>query len=261
MKPWKSGRDQPARRGSWHATTLLLGMAILPTQPDSISVLPPQPRIETIAPLQLFFSLGQTGVSLPANTLLDPNPIAPFDPSMGGLLSGLPSSDATAMGVPNPNPIAPFDPSVGGLLPGLPSSDATAMGVPSDDGAEAQAIDGGSGPALLPVYATAALPAAQNGICAQLTETPAPGSSYWNSEAGSAMPSLLAASNILAAVGPASGMPNQLSAPGSAGVWCRPGPVPIGDSGPASRAFWVPVLILLFGLIVFWITRGFALPR
>lgn len=233
MNPWKSGRDQPGRRGSWRATTLLLGMAILPTQPDSISVLPAQPRIETIAPLQLFFSLGQTGVSLPANTQLDPNPIAPFDPSMGSLLGG---------------------------LPGLPSSDAAAMGVPSDDGADAQAIDGGSGPALLSVHAAAAMPTAQNGVCAQLTETPAPGGSYWNSQAGSAMPSLLAASSTIAAVAPASGMPIQLSAPGSAGVWCRPGPVPI-SSPLASRHFWAPVLILLFGLIVFWITRGFALPR
>jgi hypothetical protein len=234
MKLRKSRRDQPGRRGSWRATTLLLGMAILPTQPDSISVLPRQVGIVTIVPLQPFPSLRQSDVSsshAPATTQLDPNAIIPFDPSMSS-------------------------------LPGLPSSDFAAMGVPSENGADAQAIDGGSAPAPLSVYAAAAKLAAQKGECAQLTETPAPAGSYWNSHAGSAMPSLLAASKSIAAVTPASGMPTQLSALGSSGVWCRPGPMPIEDSSPlASRTFWAPVLILIFGLIVFWITRGFALPR
>jgi hypothetical protein len=211
-------------------------MAILPTQPDSISALPRQRGIVTIAPLQPFPSLGKSGVSsgyAPATTAtqLDPNAVAPFDPSTGS-------------------------------LPSFPRNDFAAMGVLSDDGADAQAINGGSAPAPLSVDAAAPMPAAQKGVCAQLADTPAPGGSYWNSQAGSAMPSLLTAGRTIAAVAPASGILTQLPAPSSAGVWCRPGPVPIEDSSPlASRSFWAPILILLFGLIVFWITRGFALPR
>ena len=221
MKPSKSGRDQPGRCGSWCATTLLLGMAILPAQADRVSVLP---GLQT----RSFLSL-ESGVGRPVNTQVDPRAIAPFDPSMGS-------------------------------LPGLPSSEVTPMGVPSDDGADAQAIDGGSGPELLSVNAAAAMPTAPNGPCAQLTETPVTGDGYWNSQAGGAMPSLLAASSTIAAAVPASGMPTQLSAHSLAGSWCRPGP--IEDSSPlATRSFWSAVLILLFGLVAFWITRGFALPR
>lgn len=221
MKPSKRGRDQPGRCGSWCATTLLLGMAILPAQADRVSVLP---GLQT----RSFLSL-ESGIGMPVNTQVDPRAIAPFDPSMGS-------------------------------LPGLPSSEVTPMGVPSDDGADAQAIDGGSGPELLSVNAAAAMPTAPNGPCAQLTETPEPADSYWNSQAAGAMSSLLAASSTIAAVVPASGMPTQLSAHSLAGSWCRPGP--IEDSSPlATRSFWSAVLILLFGLVAFWITRGFALPR
>jgi hypothetical protein len=58
-----------------------------------------------------------------------------------------------------------------------------------------------------------------------------------------------------------SGDRSNLPAPGPAGAWCRPLPVPFALSSPlASRAVLIPVVVLLVGVIVFWLSRGVKMP-
>jgi hypothetical protein len=81
---------------------------------------------------------------------------------------------------------------------------------------------------------------------------------YWNGRTVSGMPGLLAANSAAVSGG---GNSSNLSLEGRAGAWCRPAPVPFADSSPlASRAFWQPIAVVSFGVVVFWLSRGVRLP-
>jgi hypothetical protein len=81
---------------------------------------------------------------------------------------------------------------------------------------------------------------------------------YWNGQTISGMPGLLSANSVAVSAG---GNSSNLSPEGRAGAWCRPAPVPFAESSPlASRAFWQPFAVLLFGVVVFWLSRGIRLP-
>jgi hypothetical protein len=81
---------------------------------------------------------------------------------------------------------------------------------------------------------------------------------YWNGQTISGMPRLLAANSMAASAG---GNSTNLSPEGRAGAWCRSPPIPFAESSPlASRAFWQPIAVVAFGIIVFWLSRGIRLP-
>ena len=81
---------------------------------------------------------------------------------------------------------------------------------------------------------------------------------YWDGQTISGMPRLLAANPMAVSAG---GKSTNLSPEGRAGAWCRPPLIPFSEIGPlASRAFWQPIAVLAFGIIVFWLSRGIRLP-
>ena len=98
------------------------------------------------------------------------------------------------------------------------------------------------------------------------------GGEFWTAQAVTAAPAqfppgVFTGSSIESAnplsdplLGP-SGNRSNLPALGGAGAWCRPLPVPFGQSSPlASRAFWIPIGVLLVGFVVFWLSRGVKMP-
>jgi len=94
--------------------------------------------------------------------------------------------------------------------------------------------------------------------CEELARELEPAWKYWNRQTVSSMPGLLAAHSMAVS---ASGKSTNQTPEGQAVAWCRPAPIPFAESSPlASRAFWQPVAVLAFGMIVFWLSRGIRLP-
>jgi hypothetical protein len=94
------------------------------------------------------------------------------------------------------------------------------------------------------------------------------GGEYWNGQAVSTSPVQFPRgvftggdpANPLGGLGPAGNAAN-VSGPGPAGSWCRPGAPPFSTSSPlTSRMFWIVVIVMLVGLAVFWLSRGFKMP-
>jgi hypothetical protein len=92
------------------------------------------------------------------------------------------------------------------------------------------------------------------------------GGEYWNTLPYGAMPTSLAppvrrAASLADPVGGPSGDRFNLPTPGAAGAWCRPPPVPIAETSPLSNQnFWIPTLLVAFGVGVFWLSRGLEMP-
>jgi hypothetical protein len=84
---------------------------------------------------------------------------------------------------------------------------------------------------------------------------------FWNLQANHAITALPEGATTENEALSLSDRPEQLGPIGPARAWCRPQPASFIDSSPlASRSFWVPVLILIFGCLAFWMTRGSELP-
>jgi len=230
---WRRARG--FRRALPRVTLLLAGIAVLPTQSGSISLLPPRLQLRAIAGLPSGPQLPPYGnFASPAGS---PNPALSF--AFGWSSFGLPETWGS-------------DPTIAALLNGTVSADTDQFG-----------ITGGATSTAATV--TAAAPGGIRADCEPVPEEVQAGS-YWNSQAVSGPPVQLAppqfAPNPLAdPIGGPSGDRTNLSKPGPAGAWCRPPPVPFADSSPlASRVFWTPIALALFGALVFWLSRGVKLP-
>ena len=74
-------------------------------------------------------------------------------------------------------------------------------------------------------------------------------------------PPVRRAASLADPVGGPSGDRFNLPTPGAAGAWCRPPPVPIAETSPLSNQnFWIPTLLVAFGVAVFWLSRGLEMP-
>lgn len=217
------------------ASVLLAGIAVLPTQSGSISLLPPGQQLRAIE-----------GV---------PNGLAARATPYGDFLS--------PAGPPNPALSFGFGwNSVG--LPEIQGSDPTITAflnaAVSPGGAE---FGFGAGPAP---DDRAGAPAGIEMVCEGLPWQLQAGGEFWNTQAVSVTPIQFPwgqfASNALGdpTQGP-SGHPSNVSAPGPAGAWCRPSSMPFAQSSPLmSRTFWMPIGIVLLGIAVLWLSRGVKLP-
>lgn len=94
------------------------------------------------------------------------------------------------------------------------------------------------------------------------------GGEFWNAQAASPPPVQFAKGvfvggelgDPLGDLGPA-GNPTNLPRPGPTGAWCSPGFTPFSLSGPLeSVLFWIFVYVILAGLLVAWLSRGYRLP-
>jgi hypothetical protein len=166
-----------------------------------------------------------------------------------------------------------------GLLPGdgqveaeqtsAPSSGSAVLGSNGDPNGSIVGLTGNiiNTPGTLPIISAAAgiVP-----VCADSAEASElqVGGEYWNGQAVSNSPvqfprGVFAGgdlANPLGGLGPA-GDPANVSGPGPAGSWCRPRPPPFSTSSPlTSRPFWIVVIVMLVGLAVFWLSRGFKMP-
>jgi hypothetical protein len=102
--------------------------------------------------------------------------------------------------------------------------------------------------------------------CGWAARTLQAGGEYWNTLPVGAMPTRLAPPTRLAGSpanpvqGP-SGDRSNLPPLGPAGAWCRPPAIPIGKTSPLSnQSFWIPALLVAFGIGVFWLSRGLEMP-
>lgn len=211
------------------AAVLLAGIGFLPTQLGGISLSPTGPRL---AP--------HYGDYTPTGQQLEPS--LWFGPS--STLSGLPGGG------------------LGGLAQeqgsdGIIAGTVTAAMLQTANGAVAAA--GATG--LVPSVTAAPFQPGTGYGCGQLPGQLQSGGQYWNTRTSGRLPALLAANVPGDPVEGPAGDPSNLPPDGRGGGWCRPRPLPFADSSPlASRAFWVPVAVLLVGASLFWLSRGVSLP-
>jgi len=227
-------RDRP---GVWRtlpsAVLMLAGAVVLPTPSADVSPLSVQLRAIAGSPQSLALPASELGyvTALPA---------APLPPTAGLGLS-LPSPFGWAL-----DPIAGITTQV-------------------DEAAAADASLAAATTIAAPRLRRAA-PGSIHIDCEWAAQTLQSGGEFWNTLPLGAMPNRLAppvrlgASLADPARGP-SGDRSNLPPPGPAGAWCRPPPVPIADTSPlANRNFWIPALLVAFGVGVFWLSRGLEMP-
>jgi hypothetical protein len=227
-----------ALRSCWslpRATVMLAGIAVLPTQPSSISL----------------WSSGAESAIAPTN-------YGSFAPPIGSADRAW--SFAFGWSAVGPMPQTQgSDPAVTALLYGTVSAAAEEFGV------------GGGG--ALPALSRAAL-GGVHAVCGddQTAMRLQAGGEFWTAHAVSGAPvqfppdvfteSTLDVTNPLGnpTIGP-SGDRSNLPPPGPAGAWCRRLSVPFAQSSPlASRTLWIWVVVLLVMVFVFWLSRGWKMP-
>jgi hypothetical protein len=144
-----------------------------------------------------------------------------------------------------------------GLLPPRPSSGAQELGVASGAGVVRSSA--------VPTISTMGpqMACGDNQLAKRLQA----GGEFWEPQAVSATPALfppgvfssIAGENPLG-LGP-TGSRSNLPLPGPAGAWCRPAADPSSQNSPLdSPVLWIGVGILLVGIVVFWLSRGFKMP-
>ncbi|MBV8399998.1 MAG: hypothetical protein JOZ17_14860 [Acetobacteraceae bacterium] len=130
---------------------------------------------------------------------------------------------------------------------------------------------GGTGistPVVSPNTSGSAQPACSDNA---LTNQMQAGGNFWNAQAVSASPVPLVPNQFSRLItsdsledptkGPSGGRTN-VPAEGPAGAWCRPPPVPVSQADPFQNpSLVVPALLLAFGSLVFWLSRGFRTPE
>jgi hypothetical protein len=181
-------------------------------------------------------------------------PLAPTRNALGyGILpSAAPLPPTAGLGLSLPSPFGfPFDPTAAIAV----DADDIAAG---DSPGAAETI-----PAPSPTRAT---PGLLHLDCAVIPKTLQSGGEYWQALPYAAMPTRLAPpprvdGGLADPIRGPSGNRSNLQAPGPAGAWCRPPPIPIADTSPlANRGFWIPASLVLVGVGVFWLSRGIELP-
>jgi len=221
---------------------------------NAMSVIAPIIYGDFQSPLQLSFSFGSSGVApMPESEGLDPAVSAVLDSMLEpGLLPGGGSAETAAFGVGSTG--------IGWSSEGLGWSGA-GLGLSS-------AVPTNSIVGAIPIISTAEgfQPVCSND---QLERQLQAGGEFWNVQGMNAAPvqfpsgvftGPVEVGNPLGALGP-SGNPSNVAAPGPAGGWCRPAPAPFFESSPlASHSFWIPVIILFVGVVVFWLSRGMKMP-
>jgi hypothetical protein len=99
-------------------------------------------------------------------------------------------------------------------------------------------------------------------VCEQVPQQLQASGLYWNDHSVGGPPVRFAASVSTDPIRGPSGDPANLRWPGPVGEWCRPPALPFGDSSPlANRAFWTPIVFVLLGVAVLWLSRGVRLPH
>jgi hypothetical protein len=228
------------RRSSWsspRAGVLLAGMALLPDQSGGIALLLPSEQLRAVD--------GWSGGLGPQ--AIDPAPYGSFQPL------GAAPQPALAFG---------FSWNLVGL-PEAQGSDSyiaasldSALSDPADQFGVAPGATGSA------AAAWAAIPTTAPVACGPLLQQLQTLGEFWNSHSSGGSPVELAPSVSTDPVQGPTGDPANLGWQGPAGAWCRARPLPFSESSPlASRVFWTPVGVVLFGLTVFWLSRGFKLPR
>jgi hypothetical protein len=224
-------RARKTRRSTASAGVLLAGIGFLPTQSGSISLLPAQEQLRAIEGLSTGLPLAVE--SAPYGNFL--SPAGGLDPALAFGFSPVAVGLGEAQGV---------DPAIGSTL-----SDAT----------ERFGVGGSAtGPSTM---SGAVIPADTRNLCGQMPQQLQAFGNYWDHQLGGGPPVQLASNIATDPVQGSSGDPANLPWQGPAGAWCRPAPLPFAESSPlASRAFWTPVALVLSGVAVFWLSRGFKLP-
>ena len=230
------------RRPLSPAIVLLAGAALIPGPADNASSLP--------LTLQLGALYGSTALSPPPTAPLAFGDVAPLEflppaalPATAGLALSLPSDFSWTA-----PPLAPA------LVPGPTTDGGAAPPFAADGGPTAPAV-------ALPVGAGAVRSA-----CAPVVQQLQAAGRYWNAVSVGAPPVRLsppprAIAPLVDPIRGPGGDRTNVSAPGPAGAWCRPPPVPFAESSPlAGRGFWLPVAVALFGVTVFWLSRGLRMP-
>jgi hypothetical protein len=275
-----------ARMDFWslpHAAVLLAGIAVLftPTESGSISLwslgaehaIAPTtygnfaPQIGSPDPAWFAFSwdaVGPMPETVGSNPAVTPllrgtwSTVGPMPETVGSnpAVTALLRGTWSTVG-PRPETLSP-DPAVTALLREAVSADAEEFGV-----------RGGSVPTI-----RGAAPWGSQWVCGddQLAVRLQDGGQFWIAQGVRAAPvqfppgvltgSFLEIANSLGnpTQGPGGDRSN-LPPPGPAGAWCRPVPVPFDQSSPlASRTFWLPVIVVLVGFVVFWSSRGLRMP-
>jgi uncharacterized membrane protein YhaH (DUF805 family) len=199
-----------------------------------------------------------------------------------------PSALSSSFGLSAVAPMAQtqgVDPSVSTLLnttvqPGLlpdgqveaeqtpaPSSGSAVLGSSGDVNDSIVGLNGNiiSTPGTLPIISAAGgiVPVCADSVEASELQV---GGEYWNGQAVSTSPVqfprgvFTGGDRPLGGLGP-TGSPANISGPGPAGSWCRPGAPTFSTSSPlTSRIFWIVVIVMLVALAVFWLSRGFKMP-
>lgn len=227
-------------RWIWQSTpragVLLAGIASLPTQSGSISLLPPGAQLRAIEGLP----------SGPQMREIEPAPYGIFSQPAAGFAPALTSGFSwTLVGLAEAQG---SDAIISASLNSALADAADLFGV----------ADSAAGPSTTGATPT---PAAIPTVCEQLPQQLQAFTEYWNNHSVSGPPVQLAVNLPTDPVRGPSGDPANLHWPGPPGAWCPPSPLPFTDSSPlANRAFWTPVAFLLSCVAVLWLSRGFRLP-
>ena len=198
---------------SWPTATMLAGIAFLPSQTATVSILPKEPQRQVLG--------SPSNGSFPPST----NQLDPFLSSQSGTsLEGQSETQG-------------LDSAVATFVNG------TVLGADNTVGPDNMLGSGGSATSFAPeINSGAGVQAGCEELAGQLQSA----GKYWNGQTISGIPALLAVNPTAVS---ASSNSSNLSPEGRAGAWCRPAPIPFAESTPlASRAFWQPIAVLVFGI-------------
>lgn len=210
-----------------------------------------------------FFSLLTYGAMQQIVPTLFGDFLSPTALSMGQGLSG-PTSQNNGL---DPAVSAMLDQASQQLQPALQPSGGSAeveeFGVGSDPGVGSSDPSTDSGPTVdktprrLAVSKAVGLASACLDQSLKHIQT---GDRFWGQQSKSAPPAEFPRGIALGDLGPR-GNPINLSSPGLAGDWCRPSAMPFYETSPLEdQLLWIASGLLLTGVLVFYLSRGFRLP-
>ena len=222
------GAERPLSR----AMVLLTGISIFPTQSGDLSLLPAEAQLHAIGGLPARLEMT---TPTPPSYLEFMSPAGQFEPSVTFAFNWSNAGLAQTQG---------SDPALASLLNSTVSNTPEQFGV-------------GGGDVSSPATDSAQAPTWIRTACEQLHT----GAEASTAISTSALPVQLA-ENIPAQLSQDStGYMSDLPSQDPAGGWCRAAALPFEYSGPlADRAFWTPVVVVLFGVAVLWLSRGVSLP-
>jgi hypothetical protein len=231
------GGSRAAARSFSRATVLLAGIASLPTPSGNVLSLPAGHEVRAI---EAFARAPQLPAIHPSSNFNFTLPLGGLDQSSSfnfdSGLDGLPQTQA-------------FDPAIAALL-NLSTS------APSDE----SGIGKGNTTDSSPTTVERTLGRIQ-AACEPLAQQLQAGGEYWDAQATGGRPAQLVVASPADRTQAPQADHSNFSQQGPAGAWCRPLPVALEDSSPlASRSLWAPILVVLCGIIVFWLSRGVRLP-